>query len=38
VTNRQSERLIRLPLWVGLTEAQQERVTNVLKSAIKLAL
>lgn len=30
VTNRQSERLIRLPLWVGLTEAQQERVVNVL--------
>jgi dTDP-4-amino-4,6-dideoxygalactose transaminase len=37
VTNRQSERLIRLPLWMGVTEAQQERVTNVLKSAIKLA-
>ncbi len=37
VTNRQSERLIRLPLWMGLTEAQQDRVTQVLKSAIKLA-
>lgn len=33
VTNRQSERLIRLPLWVGLTEEQQERVVNVLANA-----
>ena len=30
VTNIQSERLIRLPLWVGLTEAQQDRVVKVL--------
>lgn len=37
VTNRQSERLIRLPLWMGVAEAQQERVVSVLKSAINLA-
>ena len=30
VTNRQSERLVRLPLWVGLGELQQERVVDVL--------
>lgn len=34
VTNRQSERLVRLPLWVGLTEQQQDRVIDVLKIAI----
>ncbi|MBF0460474.1 MAG: dTDP-4-amino-4,6-dideoxygalactose transaminase [Magnetococcales bacterium] len=34
VTNRQSERLIRLPLWVGLTEVQQERVVEVLTRAV----
>jgi dTDP-4-amino-4,6-dideoxygalactose transaminase len=34
VTDRQSERLVRLPLWVGLTEAQQDRVVNVLAKAI----
>jgi len=33
VTNGQSERLIRLPLWVGLTPAQQDRVVNVLANA-----
>ena len=31
VTTDQSERLIRLPLWVGLTEQQQERVIDVLR-------
>ncbi|MBU3564426.1 dTDP-4-amino-4,6-dideoxygalactose transaminase [Polynucleobacter sp. MWH-HuK1] len=31
-TNAQSERLIRLPLWVGLTEQQQDKVVQVLKS------
>lgn len=36
VTNRQSERLIRLPLWVGLTEAQQERIVDVLTNAVCL--
>lgn len=30
VTNRQSGQLIRLPLWVGLTEAQQTRIVDVL--------
>ena len=30
VTNRQSERLVRLPLWVGLTEEQQSKVIEVL--------
>ena len=29
VTDRQSERLVRLPLWVGLTEQQQERVVSI---------
>lgn len=33
MTDRLSESLIRLPLWVGLTEAQQERVVDVLASA-----
>lgn len=33
VTNRQSERLIRLPLWIGLTDEEQERVVNVLLTA-----
>ena len=31
VTNRQSARLIRLPLWVEMTEQQQDRVVDVLK-------
>lgn len=30
VTNYQSERLIRLPLWVGITEQQQLRVVEIL--------
>lgn len=34
ITNLQSERLIRLPLWVGLTEVQQEQIVGVLASAI----
>ncbi len=34
VTNRQSERLVRLPLWVELTEEQQDRVVEVLGAAI----
>jgi dTDP-4-amino-4,6-dideoxygalactose transaminase len=34
VTNIQSERLVRLPLWVGLTAEQQEHVVRVLKDAI----
>lgn len=31
VTNRQSEKLVRLPLWVGLSVEQQERVVEVLR-------
>jgi dTDP-4-amino-4,6-dideoxygalactose transaminase len=30
VTNRQSEQLVRLPLWIGLTAAQQNKVSEVL--------
>ena len=36
VTNRQSECLVRLPLWVGLTEAQQAKVVGVLTQAANL--
>jgi dTDP-4-amino-4,6-dideoxygalactose transaminase len=35
VTDSVSERLIRLPLWVGLTEAQQERVVKVLSRVLR---
>lgn len=35
VTTRQAERLIRLPLWVGLSQGQQERVGAVLEHAVK---
>ena len=34
VTNRQSERLVRLPLWIGLSTEQQDRVVNVLRYAV----
>jgi dTDP-4-amino-4,6-dideoxygalactose transaminase len=34
VTNTQSERLVRLPLWIGLTPEQQERVVEVLVQAV----
>lgn len=30
VTRRQSDRLIRLPLWVGLSDEQQDRVIDIL--------
>lgn len=33
-TDRQSERLVRLPLWVGLTVEQQEGIAKVLADAI----
>ncbi len=36
VTNAVSERLIRLPLWVGLTVAQQDKVVEVLDRALRL--
>lgn len=31
VTNRQSERLVRLPLWAGLKTEQQDKIIKVLK-------
>ncbi|WGT62684.1 dTDP-4-amino-4,6-dideoxygalactose transaminase [Variovorax paradoxus] len=34
VTDRESERLIRLPLWVGLTKEKQDRVVDVLVEAL----
>ena len=34
MTVRQSERLIRLPLWLGITQAQQEKVLTVLEAAL----
>ncbi len=34
VTVRQSERLVRLPLWIGLSDEQQDRVVNVLLDSI----
>ena len=33
VTNTQSERLVRLPLWVGITTEQQSRIVDVLTNA-----
>lgn len=38
VTDRQSERVVRLPLWVGLAESQQERVVQILEGALKAVL
>jgi dTDP-4-amino-4,6-dideoxygalactose transaminase len=35
VTNQQSECLIRLPLWVGLTELQQNKIVDCLLEAAK---
>jgi dTDP-4-amino-4,6-dideoxygalactose transaminase len=37
VTNTLSERLIRLPLWAGITEAQQAKVSKVLTNAVQVA-
>ena len=37
VTDRQSEQLLRLPLWIGLTEGQQLEVVECLERAIGLA-
>lgn len=34
ITNQQSNRLIRLPLWVGLSEEKQHRVADVFKKAV----
>lgn len=37
VTNRQSERLVRLPLWVGLSEEQQGMVVKTLVDSVRVA-
>lgn len=37
-TNELSERLIRLPLWFGLTEEQQNRVVEVLKNISQILI
>lgn len=34
VTNQQSERLVRLPLWVGLSDEQQDRIVSVLNETL----
>ncbi|PRC93566.1 dTDP-4-amino-4,6-dideoxygalactose transaminase [Solimicrobium silvestre] len=34
ITNKLSERLLRLPLWVDITESKQNKVIDVLKEAI----
>ncbi|MGX9556078.1 dTDP-4-amino-4,6-dideoxygalactose transaminase [Pseudomonas sp. CFBP 5750] len=34
VTDRQSERLVRLPLWIGLSAEQQQRIVKVLTETI----
>jgi len=34
VTIKQSERLVRLPMWVGLSNEQQDRVVQVLNNAL----
>jgi dTDP-4-amino-4,6-dideoxygalactose transaminase len=34
MTNEQSARLVRLPMWVGLTEQQQDKVVNLLAQAV----
>jgi dTDP-4-amino-4,6-dideoxygalactose transaminase len=34
VTTSQSERLVRLPMWLGLTERQQQRVCDVLRAIL----
>jgi dTDP-4-amino-4,6-dideoxygalactose transaminase len=33
VTQRQAESLIRLPMWIGLSQEQQARVVEVLQEA-----
>jgi len=34
ITDDISERLVRLPLWVGLTDCQQDKIVDVLKNAV----
>jgi dTDP-4-amino-4,6-dideoxygalactose transaminase len=36
-TDSLSQRLVRLPLWMGLTQAQQERACDVLQRAVRTA-
>lgn len=38
VTDKVAERIVRLPLWVGLDFAGQDRVVSALKSACDLAV
>lgn len=35
VTDRQAERLLRLPMWVGLAQDQQDRIVDVLNGFLK---
>ena len=35
LTTSLSQRLIRLPMWMGLSEAQQQRVCEVLSAILK---
>ena len=35
LTTSLSQRLIRLPMWIGLSEAQQQRVCDVLEAILK---
>ena len=37
VTNNLSRKLIRLPLWVGLTEQQQDKIVSAIKNAINFS-
>ena len=36
ITDLYSECIVRLPLWLGLLETQQEQVVNILKSSVEL--
>jgi dTDP-4-amino-4,6-dideoxygalactose transaminase len=36
-TEQLSERIIRLPIWIGMSESDQERVVDSLLDAIQLA-
>jgi len=38
ITESQAERLIRLPLWIGLTQADQDHVVNQLSQAVQNSL
>ena len=37
-TNQLSEQIVRLPLWIGMSESDQTRVIDALRSAIKLSV